>query len=92
MRVCVNGCGTKPERTRRKGSRMQPEDLMKLVNTPMPYGKHKGRLIADLPGNYLNWFAREGFPKGEIGQLLQLMQEIDHNGLSDLLNPLRQPR
>jgi uncharacterized protein (DUF3820 family) len=71
---------------------MKPEDLMKLVNTPMPYGKYKGRLIADLPGNYLNWFAREGFPKGEIGQLLQLMQEIDHNGLSDLLKPLRQPR
>ena len=91
MRECVNGCGAKSERTRLKGSRMKPEDLMKLVNTPMPYGKHKGMLIADLPGNYLNWFAREGFPKGEIGQLLQLMQEIDHNGLSDLLKPLRQP-
>jgi uncharacterized protein (DUF3820 family) len=63
---------------------------MKLVTTPMPYGKHKGMLIADLPGNYLNWFAREGFPKGEVGQLLRLMQEIDHNGLSDLLKPLRQ--
>ena len=92
MRGCVNGYGAKSERTRLKGSRMKPEDLMKLVNTPMPYGKHKGMLIADLPGNYLNWFAREGFPKGEIGQLLQLMQEIDHNGLSDLLKPLRQPR
>ena len=92
MRECVNGCGAKPERTRLKGTRMKPEDLMKLVSTPMPYGKHKGMLIADLPGNYLNWFAREGFPKGEIGQLLQLMQEIDHNGLSDLLKPLRQPR
>ena len=92
MCECVNGCGAKLERTRLKGSRMKPEDLMKLVNTPMPYGKHKGMLIADLPGNYLNWFAREGFPKGEIGQLLQLMQEIDHNGLSDLLKPLRQAR
>ena len=92
MRECVNGYGAKPEWTKLKGSRMKPEDLMKLVNTPMPYGKHKGMLIADLPGNYLNWFAREGFPKGEIGQLLQLMQEIDHNGLSDLLKPLRQPR
>ena len=51
----------------------------------MPFGKHKGVLIADLPGNYLNWFAREGFPKGEIGRLLQLMQEIDHNGLGELL-------
>ena len=45
--------------------------------------------IADLPGNYLNWFAREGFPPGEIGRLLALMHEIDHNGLSALLDPLR---
>ncbi len=68
---------------------MKPEDLEKLVTTQMPFGKHKGFLIADLPGNYLNWFAREGFPKGEIGRLLALMQEIDYNGLKDLLNPLR---
>ena len=68
---------------------MQPEDLKKLVSLEMPFGKHKGRLIADLPGDYLNSFAREGFPPGEIGRLLQLMQEIDHNGLSDLLKPLR---
>lgn len=70
-------------------SALNAEDLLKLVSTPMPFGKHKGVLIADLPGNYLNWFAREGFPKGEIGRLLQLMQEIDHNGLGELLRPLR---
>ncbi|MDE0925986.1 MAG: DUF3820 family protein [Methylophilaceae bacterium] len=69
---------------------MKPEDLQKLVTMEMPYGKHKGRVLADLPGNYLNWFSREGFPKSELGRLLQLMQEIDHNGLSDLLKPLRQ--
>jgi uncharacterized protein (DUF3820 family) len=69
---------------------MKPEDLLLLLTRQMPYGKYKGRLIADLPGQYLNWFAREGFPSGEIGQLLQLMQEIDHNGLSELLTPLRQ--
>jgi len=69
---------------------MNPEDLMLLVTRSMPYGKYKGRLIADLPGNYLNWFAREGFPNGEIGRLLALMQELDHNGLSSLLDPLRQ--
>lgn len=68
---------------------MHPEDLQRLVTTVMPYGKHKGRLIADLPGQYLNWFAREGFPPGEIGRLLALMQELDHNGLSSLLDPLR---
>lgn len=70
---------------------MKPEDLELLVKREMPFGKHKGRLIADLPGNYLNWFAREGFPRGEIGRLLALMQEIDHNGLKDMLIPLRQP-
>lgn len=69
---------------------MNPQDLQRLVTLAMPYGKYKGRLIADLPGNYLNWFAREGFPSGEIGRLLQLMQEIDYNGLSELLEPLRQ--
>lgn len=68
---------------------MKPEDLELLVTREMPYGKYKGRLIADLPGHYLNWFAREGFPQGEIGRLLALMQEIDHNGLSALLEPLR---
>lgn len=69
---------------------MQTEDLNKLVTMQMPYGKYKGRLLADLPGHYLNWFAREGFPRGELGRLLQLMQEIDHNGLSALLTPLRE--
>jgi uncharacterized protein (DUF3820 family) len=68
---------------------MNPEDLQQLVTLRMPFGKHQGTLLADLPGNYLNWFAREGFPKGDIGRLLNLMHEIDHNGLSELLDPLR---
>jgi uncharacterized protein (DUF3820 family) len=67
----------------------KPELLELLVTRAMPFGKHKGRLIADLPGNYLNWFARAGFPPGQIGQLLALMQELDHNGLRPLLDPLR---
>ena len=71
---------------------MQPEDLQKLVSMPMPFGKHKGVLLADLPGNYLAWFARDGFPKGEIWRLLALMHEMDHNGLRDLLAPLRGAR
>jgi uncharacterized protein (DUF3820 family) len=64
--------------------------LIRLVQVQMPYGKYKGTLIADLPGNYLNWFAREGFPSGELGRLLALMHEIDHNGLKHLLGPLRE--
>lgn len=66
-----------------------PDQLLRLLTTTMPFGKYQGRAIADLPGNYLNWFAREGFPKGDLGRLLALMHEIDHNGLGDLLRPLR---
>lgn len=68
---------------------MNPEDLSLLVTRQMPFGKYQGRLIADLPGHYLGWFARSGFPKGELGRLLALMHEIDHNGLNALLEPLR---
>ncbi len=68
---------------------MEPEQLQRLLTVEMPYGKYKGRVLADLPGHYLNWFAREGFPRGELGRLLALMHEIDHNGLAHLLAPLR---
>jgi len=68
---------------------VEADNLLRLVTTAMPFGKYKGRIIADLPGNYLNWFAREGFPPGKLGQLLALMHELDHNGLTSLLDPLR---
>lgn len=68
---------------------MTPEHLQLLLTRTMPYGKYKGRLIADLPGHYLGWFAREGFPRGELGSLLALMYELDHNALRHLLDPLR---
>jgi uncharacterized protein len=68
---------------------MQIPELERLVTVAMPFGKYKGRLIADLPGHYLNWLAREGFPRGDMGRLLALMHEMDHNGLRGLLDPLR---
>lgn len=71
---------------------MTPEVLQLLVSREMPYGKYKGRPLADLPGPYLAWFAREGFPKGELGSLLALMYELDHNALRHLLAPLRERR
>ena len=52
---------------------MDAADLQKLTTREMPFGKHQGCPIADLPANYLHWFAREGFPPGEIGRLLRTM-------------------
>jgi uncharacterized protein (DUF3820 family) len=68
---------------------MDEQALEQLLTREMPFGKYKGRVIADLPGHYLNWFARAGFPSGELGRLLALMHELDHNGLKGLLDPLR---
>jgi hypothetical protein len=68
---------------------MDSQALEKLVLMKMPFGKHAGLALADLPGNYLAWFAREGFPKGELGQLLELMYTLDHNGLRGLLAPIQ---
>lgn len=70
---------------------MHPEHLQLLLTWTMPFGKYKGRLLADLPGHYLGWFAREGFPSGQLGSLLALMYELDHNNLRHLLDPLRSP-
>lgn len=66
-----------------------PQLLIDLVKTKMPYGKYKGRLICDLPAFYLEWFSREGFPKGKLGVMLATMHEIKLNGLEGLLKPIR---
>ncbi|MBW6497895.1 MAG: DUF3820 family protein [Bacteroidales bacterium] len=66
-----------------------PQILLDIIKTPMPFGKFKGRLICDLPVSYLEWFQRKGFPEGKLGMLLQTIYEIKSNGLEDLLRPLR---
>ena len=70
---------------------MNSEKLALLVTREMPYGKYQGRLLADLPGHYLGWFAQKGFPKGQLGRLLALMHEVDQAGARRLLDPLRRP-
>ncbi len=83
-----------PSRSSLQGTvriKMNSELLELLVTREMPFGKYQGRIIADLPGHYLGWFAREGFPSGQLGQLLALMYELDHNNLVGLLDPLRLP-
>jgi len=68
-----------------------PEVLIRLVEERMPFGKYKGRLLLDLPGPYLDWFAKKGFPEGNLGRLLQTLHEIKINGLEYLLKPFKSP-
>jgi uncharacterized protein len=66
-----------------------PEILKSLVNMRMPFGKHKGLLLCDLPVSYLEWFRKEGFPAGKLGMQLATIYEIKINGLNYLLTPLK---
>jgi hypothetical protein len=54
----------------------------------MPFGKYKGRLLIDLPEPYVVWFANQGFPKGELGEMLATLYEIKANGLEGVVRPL----
>ena len=64
-------------------------DLEKLANLKMPFGKHAGTVLIDLPESYIVWFHSKGFPDGQIGQLLGLLYEIKLNGLEHLVHKLR---
>lgn len=63
--------------------------LLQVVRMKMPFGKYKGRLLCDLPVNYLEWFYSKGFPEGKLGMLLGTVYEIKINGLEYLLEPLK---
>ena len=66
-----------------------PAVLLKLATTRMPFGRYKGRLLIDLPEPYVIWFAKKGFPEGELGRMLNTLYEVKTNGLEYLLKPLR---
>ena len=65
------------------------QDLVSLTSSTMPFGKYKDRLLCDLPVHYLEWFAREGFPKGKLGEQLQILHTIKTNGLDHILVGLK---
>lgn len=66
-----------------------PEELLELARTRMPFGKYQGRLLIDLPEPYVVWFAKTGFPEGKLGRMLQTVYEIKVNGLEYLFEPIR---
>ena len=65
------------------------KQLIKLAHTKMPFGKYEGRFLIDLPEYYVVWYSNKGFPKGELGQQLQLIYELKLNGLEELIRNIR---
>ncbi|MFZ9004645.1 MAG: DUF3820 family protein [Robiginitalea sp.] len=63
--------------------------LVELSRYRMPFGKYKGEYLLSLPLEYLLWFRQRGFPRGRLGEQMQLMLEIKENGLEGLLHRIR---
>jgi hypothetical protein len=64
-----------------------PDVFRKLLNATMPFGRYAGRRLVDLPEPYVVWFKQQGFPKGELGQMLETVYTIKANGLDYLFRP-----
>ena len=64
--------------------------LMELWEYRMPFGKYKGLRLVYLPEPYVVWFAKKGFPKGKLGDLLRIVYEIKVNGLEYLFDPFKE--
>ncbi|PSV26087.1 MULTISPECIES: DUF3820 family protein [unclassified Photobacterium] len=67
----------------------QQEHVIKLANMKMPFGKYAGRILIDLPEEYLLWFQKQGFPDGELGMLMALALDFKIEGLESVIRPLR---
>lgn len=67
---------------------LEPNDLIELAHTTMPFGKYQGRKLIKLPEEYLLWFQHKGFPNGRLGQLLALALLLRSEGLEHLLDPI----
>ncbi len=65
------------------------EHLLKLARWKMPFGKYAGRVLIDLPEEYLFWFEKKGFPNGELGELLKFCLDLKIEGLDTIIKPLK---
>jgi uncharacterized protein (DUF3820 family) len=67
-----------------------PQVLIDIVNTRMPFGKYKDTLLCDMPISYLEWLYKKGFPPGKMGMMLSTVYEIKSNGVDQILRQIKQ--
>ncbi|MGJ5642250.1 DUF3820 family protein [Formosa sp. S-31] len=70
-------------------NQLNTDILIELAHTKMPFGKYKERYLIDLPEHYVVWYHGKGFPKGKLGDQLQMVYELKLNGLEDLIRNIR---
>ena len=63
--------------------------LIRLAHTKMPFGKYEGRYIIDLPEYYVVWYHNKGFPKGNLGLMLETVYELKLNGLESMIHTIK---
>jgi uncharacterized protein (DUF3820 family) len=63
--------------------------LIDLAKMKMPFGKYKGRYLIDLPEHYIVWYKTKGFPNGKLGKQMELVYELQLNGLEEMIRELR---
>ena len=67
----------------------QQKLLIKLAHAKMPFGKYEGYYLIDLPEHYVVWYSQKGFPKGALGEQLQLVYELKLNGLESIVRNIK---
>ena len=55
----------------------------------MPFGKYKNRYLIDLPEHYMIFYHRKGFPKGQLGLMMEQVYELKVNGLEHLIRRIK---
>jgi uncharacterized protein (DUF3820 family) len=64
------------------------DDLLKLATWTMPFGRFNGRILIELPEEYLFWFVDRGFPDGKLGFLMKLALELKANGADGVVREM----
>ena len=74
-----------------QGKALKPDRgaMLRLAAARMPFGKHAGMRLVDLPEPYVIWMSQQGFPGGDLGDMLKTVYEIKVNGLEYLFKKIK---
>lgn len=72
------------------------QTLEEIERYSMPFGKYgpanfppRGVPIYDLPLEYLVWFQQKGYPKGRLGELLEIVCHAKSGGADKIFDAMR---